>query len=461
MKRTTINALLTATALISASATWAQTAPTAPTPPTWPAAPAPSPGDIKKLEAYISELYQNVGNFIINQNFQPISHLQQLISTNTQTVALNGPTLFPDQAAAAKAQQETTNNLTNSLTQFPYAVFQNNTTEKAKFQTAQSQPFEQYLKDSNPSNLTTDPKKPLALASDTLFGTKAEATASQIAPPHTPAAQLATYQENPTWVKKPELSDVNDNKFNFASLITPTGYSPSEEMASKEFLVYAAQSKQNLTEELTNLPSLDGNWQALITLKKDPIYTKFVLNVRALLAIRSITINSLNQLIAERTPMQGLAPAAGFTRKDASLTPTEQQELRENKASPLQVEAYQANHRVQDPKWYQDVQNASPADVQRNILIVLAEIEHQNYQAHLDRERLLGAITASNLQSNLTAVNTMMSQEGTKLNDEIKSVIQGQQPTAAPSTPSTPTPPAGQAPVTPNSTPGVTQGAGS
>ena len=110
--------------------------------------------------------------------------------------------------------------------------------------------------------------------------------------------------------------------------------------------------------------------------------------------------------------MDGLGTAAGLAATQ--------------KASPLQVEAYQANHRIQDSKWYQSVQNASPADVQRNILIVLAEIEHQNYEAHLDRERLLAAITASNLQTNIGAISNVLTQDGQKLNDEITTVINNQ-----------------------------------
>ena len=46
------------------------------------------------------------------------------------------------------------------------------------------------------------------------------------------------------------------------------------------------------------------------------------------------------------------------------------------------------------PKWYQHLQTATPANLQRETLMVLAEIENQNYQAHLDRERILATLTA-------------------------------------------------------------------
>ena len=154
------------------------------------------------------------------------------------------------------------------------------------------------------------------------------------------------------------------------------------------------------------------------------------MTIRTLLAIRSISINALNQLINERTPMPGLAAAAGLD-KLTNPTAKETQELKENVASPLQVEDYQANHRFEDPNWYHSIQSDSPATVQRNTLILLTEIEHQNYQAHIDRERLLSAILASNLQRNLTTMSTVLQQSGGEVNSEINSVLNPKQPQKA------------------------------
>lgn len=430
MKKTVINTFVTATALIIASAAHAQT------PPTWPAAPEPSPGDIKKLEQYISVLYQNVGDFMINQNFQPISELQQMINTNTLMVN----DLSPNQAAGQQAAKETSNNLTNSLQQFPYAIFQSVPNESKKFKTAEGQPYTDYMKDNEPKSLAGDPKLLFTQASDTPYATQTQVTGFQASPKELPWLKAPSTGNNSSTFNNGSMSNSpsnnpilleNNNNFNFASLITPTAYSSTEAAAAKRYVIYAAQSTQDLTTTLTNckerpcsITELASNPAALIAIKKDPIYAEFALTVRSMLAIRSITINTLNHLIAERTPMPGLAAAAGFNKKDKSkLTPQEQNELKNNEASPLQVAEYQANHRIQDPNWYQSVQNASPADVQRNILIVLAEIEHQNYEAHLDRERLLAAITASNLQSSLGTANTVLEQEGAKLNTEITAVI--------------------------------------
>src|SRR3990167_8326524 len=160
--------------------------------------------------------------------------------------------------------------------------------------------------------------------------------------------------------------------------------------------------------------------------------------MRSLLALRSISVNLLNQLIAERTPMPGLAQAAGLPANSQA------------KASPLQVEAYQANHRVDNPQWYNtDVAQASPATVQRETLIVLAEIEHQNYQAHLDRERILAALTESDLQMNAEVMDGFMKQAQSKLNTAITDAESGAKPPKKPASPEAAT-------QTTTATPGIT-----
>ena len=60
--------------------------------------------------------------------------------------------------------------------------------------------------------------------------------------------------------------------------------------------------------------------------------------------------------------------------------------------------------------------------------IELAEIEHQNYQAHLDRERLLSAITAMNLQTSLSSTQAILQQESTTVNSAINSAVASSQP---------------------------------
>lgn len=297
--------------------------------------------------------------------------------------------LPPFAAAMQTADHETSNNVVNSLTQFHYSMYKNtnDTAELKKIKTAEGKSFEDYANENSLTGLTGEQKK----ASDTLYI-------------HNLDSKLKAEQDIEKFksIKKP--TDINNALFNFGSIITPVAYTTTQEKTAKDFVKYAAQSTQDLAAGV-DFNVLHNNPAALKSLVADPIYEKYKLTIRTILSIRSMLINNLNQLIAERTPMQGLGTAAGLTANQ--------------KASPLQVEAYQANHRIEDTNWYTTIQNASPATLQRETLIVLAEIEHQNYQAHLDRERLLAAVTALGLQNNATTTNGVLMQEAPKVQQEI------------------------------------------
>ena len=57
-------------------------------------------------------------------------------------------------------------------------------------------------------------------------------------------------------------------------------------------------------------------------------------------------------------------------------------------ASPLQIENYIANQRINGPDWLKQMKTASPAVVAREQVLILAEIESQLERNHLDNERL-------------------------------------------------------------------------
>jgi len=62
--------------------------------------------------------------------------------------------------------------------------------------------------------------------------------------------------------------------------------------------------------------------------------------------------------------------------------------------------------------------------------VILAEIEHQNYEAQLQREQLLAQLAALNIQLNLEKSKGLMAQEGEKVNQAIQTALN---PNAKPS----------------------------
>lgn len=379
---------------------------------------------IAGLGTCIDSVYHATKSWINNQNFQQIPNVTQTTTTNTSTVQIQNATsnsipggfatqtgtitLSPSEAAAYNAAQNTQHNLKNSLLQFYYGVNQDDTTLMKNFDAAgTNQPYKTYMDLNSPialSGLTTTSG---TQASDTLYSADTNSLGS------------TAYQTHKKWLQKPPAT--HNNYFDFSTLITPIAYTETEQTAASYFLKYAAQSTQNLTEGV-NFTKLYANPSALYALKNNPVYQNYVLTLRNMLAVRSISMTILNQLIAERTPLPGLAGAAGLPQ------------VGQAEASPLQVEKYQATHDLNNPNWYSTVAQESPATVQRELLITMKEIEKQNYQAHLDREQILAALTAANLQSNSASMSAMLLQETSKLNTAITNAINASKPAPKPTT---------------------------
>lgn len=317
---------------------------------------------IKGLGNRIQALDSAKVNYENNLRFQKDLNLPTTIEANTVSLSQNGKPLSLNNYVNANANTYTLNNIKNSLQQFAYTV------TPPRQGSAAYQELQNYLKNNSVTTLTAGIK-----ASDSLY----------TAPLNSP---FAAEQEGTV---KPDAATVanNNNFFNFDNLIVPTAYTSTQAVASKRYLQYLTQDFKPLTGGL-NLSKLAGKSPSdLKRFINSSAYQNYQLMIRSLMANRSIGLSTYNQLIAERTPIANLGTEAGITS-----TPN-------MAASPLQVEEFIATHRANSKQWYKQMAKASPATVQRETLFVLAEIEKQNYQAHLDRERMLAVLTALDMQS--------------------------------------------------------------
>src|SRR3990167_643195 len=342
-----------------------------------------------ELEKYIASLYTQNNTWEIAQNYEPIPNLYDIKNTNTVKISLGEQKdLSPLQAIASAAFTQTKNNLYDSMLEETYSMYQQDTNVIDELKTSANEDYSSYLSQNSPLSISTIP------GPDSLYVLDADGKLKMNIDYATKADYLAL-------LKKPE-TPITSDAFNFATIVTPMAYTPEQLKAANQFLLFAARSTESLLGGV-NFADLYGKPEALFKLKQNPDYQHFVLMIRNFLSIRSISINLLNQLIAERTPVKGLGAAAGLSA--------------DKSASPLEVEAYRANHRLEDPRWYSSIENASPATVQREMLILLAEIEHQNFQAYLDNEKILGAITSLNLSSSTQTIQLSLPQEIPKLKD--------------------------------------------
>ncbi len=271
-------------------------------------------------------------------------------------------------AAKNSADSMTNTQLSSSLMQFPEQIV--NASQLSNSQMATDITNRQHLLE----NLTTNTP-----ASDTLYldtATNPLAAEDNVGPP----------------------TALNDDYFNADSLLTPSAYNDPQEQAAQSYLEYVTQAYSSLINgidfdklksKLNNLSPADRA-QALQNFVTNPVYQKYQLAVRSLMAAKSIALSNLNLLMAERTPVKDLATNAGIPN-DPNLPA--------GYASPLEVENYIANERVNNPQWFQQIKTASPAAVQREEVLILAEIENELERNHLDNERLLATLSISTLQS--------------------------------------------------------------
>lgn len=364
-------------------------------------------GGFEGLEKYIGTLYGDGKEWVHHRDHRPIPNLAQVVATNTAQAQLPNSThqLPASRAAALLAKQETTGNIHNTLMQYTYSMYAQDKNVIDTLKTADGKKFSDYVNNNSLAAMTV--------------GTKAAAGDTLSVQDETTKTKIIDWLNDKPLLETP--TETHNDFMDFSGLLNDTSYTTQQEKAAKDFVKYAAQSTQDVTVGI-NLSKLYGSASALLAVKQSPIYQEYVMTIRSLIANRSITLNTLNQLIAERTPMQGLGQAAGLqpTTPASGKTPAVYPP-----ASPLQVEEYQATYRVEDPTWYANLDKASPATLQREQVVMLAEIEKQNLQAHLDRERILSELTALNLQMSTANTQSVLQQAASKVNGVIQSAVSG------------------------------------
>lgn len=240
-------------------------------------------------------------------------------------------------------------------------------------------------------------------------------------------------------VTKPPV--VHDNYFDFSTLITPEAYSLDEQAAAKNFIDYITKRYQPLTSNIefdtlkSNLDKLKAKPQVLAqtlhNFMDSQTFKNYQLAVRSTLATQSVGLNNFYKMANERTPIMrtqadptlaAISLAVGVTPKNVKIddpkNPGKQMTVIAY-ASPLQIQNYTANHRLNNQQWYQKMNAASPATVQRETLYILAEIESQLQQSHLDHEQMLATLTALQIQSS-NANQMMLQTQANDLNQTIK-----------------------------------------
>lgn len=176
-------------------------------------------------------------------------------------------------------------------------------------------------------------------------------------------------------------TSVDNSPFVFDSLYAPIGYTSTQQAAlAQDAIQFIIGSYLPI-----NVPSLSSNSTTAASQLALPDVQNYFLKLRTYTSEASVAISNLNYILNERTQQQGLGTAAGMTTlpTDASgSSPIAN-------ASPLQIEQFMVQRRAGNKTWYTNVNSATATDISRETLFVLAEIETELFQLHLDNERMM------------------------------------------------------------------------
>lgn len=384
---------------------------------------------------------QRTANLIANAIDKEFSNLIQI---NTESSAAN-------QQGEAQVIQNNLDEVHNQLAQFPNETITYSSTTNPTVQQSQN---EKLIQDNLINSLTLGVNM-----SDTLYSAVNNIES---------ATYYTTYPQS-----KPDK--YYDNYLDFSSLYSPDSYNQDQQQAAQYFINYLTKSYQSQTDginldqfqnylsQFTNDPVTLG--EKLQALKSNPTYQQFQINVRSNMAAKSVTMDTLNQLLVERTPLQSQGqdpdPKLESISKLVGVDPQQIEIPDPNNptqkikvwtyVSPLQINNYMANHRINDPNWYQEVASASTESLLRKMVVIMAESESLTQQNHLDNERIQAALATLNMQS--ASLNQAMGRGQLQdINNTIANITGSTPPTTPPPPPTgatteSTTPPTGTTPT--------------
>lgn len=189
-----------------------------------------------------------------------------------------------------------------------------------------------------------------------------------------------------------------DNNFSLNSLISPTVYNDKSKTYASNYIKFLGNQAAPLST--LDLSQLSEKQRKELQANSD--FQNYQVGLRALVSQQSVAYSNLYHLYAERVEQKDLGKKVGMVNSKGKAV---------DNASALQVEKYLATRRADSPGWYEKMSTASPTTLLREMTIELAEMEKQQYQQHMDNERILATLSTIELQSTLNSADTLYTSE--------------------------------------------------
>ncbi len=221
------------------------------------------------------------------------------------------------------------------------------------------------------------------------------------------------YSQDAEKNSKNKLLQGNEN-FNFQSLIVPNLYeTPEQQNNALNYIRFVSGYGTPLSSiNLGSYPESQLSTAQKITIQTSGAYQAFLVQRRQLVAQQSAMLTNLYAIYARRLPIQSLNPgdvALGTLQPNTTTNVNNQNANKHPSAE--QIQAFTATWRTANqalaPQWFTQMGVASPANVQREQLFVLAEIEALLYRLHQDNERMIALLAINQVANFQTSKQTL------------------------------------------------------
>lgn len=200
----------------------------------------------------------------------------------------------------------------------------------------------------------------------------------------------------PTGLCNPTISTVPN--YNIDTLLGPTAYNDAAQReAAKKFIQYA-------TLLAVPLPSF-SNAELKAAGDEGKNYLIFL---RSYIAAQSAGLSNLYQMLIARTPVTDLGKQAGMAKQTVSPLEVEQYAATRRLNPNIKTSVKQADGKkvvTVEKNWQESMEAASPAQVQREMVYLLAEMRQELYQQRLATERLMAIMSLMQIEQNRQALS--------------------------------------------------------
>lgn len=194
-------------------------------------------------------------------------------------------------------------------------------------------------------------------------------------------------------------------RLDLTSLLGPLHYDDKGAAAQNFINVVSGQNAPLPIIDFSSVSQIPGYNSTLYnTIITDPAIAPYLATILTYTAQVAVGTSALYRYMGERMPVPNTSANTANSALTAAIAPPSPTMLTNLPKDPsvLQVREYLATRRLKDPAWFTQLQNESSLQLERQMVILLAEMRAEQFYTEMDLERINAAQSVQILQSAMT-----------------------------------------------------------